>query len=406
MRAMGEPAATNFPAAITPLIGRSAAQQRLHDVVSAYRVVTLTGPGGIGKSALALEVARSVVGEFADGGWRVELASISDPDLVPSAVAGALSLRLGAKIISPEAVARAIAEKNLLLVLDNCEHVIDAAATLAETLTRLCPRATILATSREVFRVGGEYAYRVAPLEVLTGEQLDADQILGHSAPALFVTRAKELGADFSSQAESLPAIAAICRQLDGIPLAIELAAARAAALGIEELAVGLNDRFNLLTTGRRTAMPRHQTLRATLDWSYGLLAEPERVILHRLAIFAGPFSLDAATAIAASRELAASNPIEGLSSLVAKSLVVAEVAGAIARYRLLDTTRAYALEKLEESGARERIARRHAKYYQGLFERAEAEWESQSTTEWLDDYAWRIDNLRAALDWAFSPGG
>ena len=157
------------------------------------------------------------------------------------------------------------------------EHVIDAAATLAETLIRLCPRATILATSREVFRIGGEYAYRVAPLEVPTGEQVDADQILGHSAPDLFVARAKELGADFSSQAESLPAIAAICRQLDGIPLAIELAAARAAALGIEELAVGLNDRFNLLTTGRRTALPRHQTLRATLDWSYALLSARPR---------------------------------------------------------------------------------------------------------------------------------
>jgi predicted ATPase len=155
----------------------------LHDLVSAYRCVTLTGPGGIGKSALALEVARSAVGEFADGGWFVELASLSDPDLVPSAVAGALRLRLGANIISPETVARAIAEKKLLLVLDNCEHVIDAAATLAETLIRLCSRATILATSREVFRIGGEYAYRVAPLEVPAGEQVDADQILGHAHP-------------------------------------------------------------------------------------------------------------------------------------------------------------------------------------------------------------------------------
>src|SRR5262249_38115796 len=163
---------------------------------------------------------------------------------------------------------------------------------------------------------------------------------LGHSAPALFIARAKELGADFLSQAESLPTIAAICRQLDGIPLAIELAAARAAALGIEQLAVGLNDRFNVLTRGRRTALPRHHTLGAPVCWSYALPAEPDRVILHRLAIFAAPFSLDAPTAVAASPELAVSNPIEGLSSLVAKSLVVAELAGAFARYRLLDTTR------------------------------------------------------------------
>src|SRR5215471_13430633 len=317
LRATDELAGTNFPASVTPLIGRSAAQQRLQDLVSAYRVVTLTGPGGIGKTALALEVARSIVGEIADGGWLVELASLSDPDLVPSAVAGALRLRLGANIMSPEAVARAIAEQKLLLVLDNCEHVIDAAAMLVETVIRLCPRAMILTTSREVFRIDGEYAYRVPPLEVPAKEQVNADQILGVSAPALFVARAEELGADFSSQAESLPTIAAICRQLDGIPLAIELAAARAAALGIEELAAGLNDRFDLLTRGRRTALPRHQTLRATLDWSYGLLAEPERVILHRLAVFAGPFSLDAATVVAASPEVAASRPIEGLSSLV-----------------------------------------------------------------------------------------
>src|SRR5215472_14336941 len=297
IRATGEPSATNFPAAVTPLIGRSVAQQRLRDLVSAYRVVTLTGPGGIGKSALALEVARSVVGEFADGGWLVELASLSDADLVPSAVAGALRLRLAANIISPEAVARAIAEKKLLLVLDICEHLIDAAATLAETLIRLCPRATILATSREVLRIGGEYAYRVAPLEVPTGEQVDADQLLGHSAPALFVARAKELGADFSSHAESLPAIAAICRHLDGIPLAIEFAAARAATLGVEQVAAGLSDRFALLTSGRRTALPRHRTLGATLDWSYELLPGPERLLLQRLAAFSGCFSLEAANA-------------------------------------------------------------------------------------------------------------
>src|SRR5262249_31905975 len=182
-----ELAGTNLPAAITPLIGPSPAQPTLQDLVSAYRVVTVTGPGGIGKTALALEVARSLLAEFDDGGWLVELAPLADPALVPSAVAGALRLRLGANIISPEAVARAIVEKKLLLVLDNCEHVIDAAATLAETLIRLCPRATILTTSREVFRIEGEYTYRVAPLEVPTAEQVNADQILGLSAPKLFL---------------------------------------------------------------------------------------------------------------------------------------------------------------------------------------------------------------------------
>jgi predicted ATPase/DNA-binding winged helix-turn-helix (wHTH) protein len=317
LRATDEPAATNLPAAVTPLIGRSGAQQKLQDLLSAYRVVTLTGPGGIGKTALALEVARSIVGEFADGGWLVELASLSDPDLVPSAVAGALRLRLGANNISPEAVARAIAEKKLLLVLDNCEHVIDAAATLAETLIRLCPRATILASSRETLRIEGEYVYRVSPLEVPTSEQVDVDQILGHSAPVLFAARAKELGADFSSHVESLATIAAICRSLDGIPLAIEFAAARAATIGIEQVAAGLRDRFALLTSGRRMTLPRHRTLRATLDWSYNLLTDLERLLLRRLAIFAGSFSLEAANAVANVNETSEAEITDHIANLV-----------------------------------------------------------------------------------------
>jgi predicted ATPase/DNA-binding winged helix-turn-helix (wHTH) protein len=405
-RATGGSPATNFPAAITPLIGRSAAQQRLRDLVSAYRVVTLTGPGGIGKTTLALEVAHGLLAEFDSGGWLVELASLSDPDLVPSAVASVLGLKLGGETLSAESVAGAVVDDNFLLILDNCEHLVDAVANLAETFARICRHATILVTSREILRITGECVYRVPPLEAPTLEQKEPDDILDHSAVELFITRAKALNSDFSPDVKDFPSIAAICHRLDGIPLAIEFAAARASALGIEELAVRLNHLFNLLTSGRRTALPRHQTLRATLDWSYGLLAEPERVTLHRLAIFAGPFGLDAVTAVAASPELPAPNSIEALSSLVAKSLVVAEIGSAITRYRLLDTTRAYALEKLEASDEHGRIARRHAAYYQDLFQRAEAEWERQPTAGWLAEYAWRTDNLRAALDWAFSPGG
>jgi predicted ATPase len=200
--------------------------------------------------------------------------------------------------------------------------------------------------------------------------------------------------------------IAAICRRLDGIPLAIELAAARGGALGIEALAAGLDDRFRLLTGGRRMALPRHQTMRATLDWSYELLSEPERVILRRLAIFAGVFRLEAASAVVASPELPQSEVVEGLTNLIAKSLVAAEVDGRVARYRLLDTTRAYAIEKLGESGERERIARCHAGYYRDVSERAEAEWETRPTAEWAADYGPHIDDMRAALDWAFSPDG
>src|SRR5262249_53105996 len=383
-------ATDNFPAAVTPLIGRSAAQERLRDLVSAYRVVTLTGPGGIGKSALALEVARSIVGEFADGGWLVDLASLSDPDLVPSAVAGTLRLRLGANIISPEAVARAIADRKLLLVLDNCEHVIDAAATLAETLTRLCPRATILATSREVFRIEGESAYRVAPLEVPAGDQVDLDQILSHSASALFIARAKELGADFSSHTEGLPTIAAICRHLDGIPLAIEFAAARAATLGIEGVASGLRDRFALLTTGRRTSLPRHRTLGATLDWSYELLSDPERLLLQRLAAFSGSFSLEAASAVTNVDDISEAEFGDRVANLVSKSLVTSDFTEGGGYFRLLETTRIYVLSRLIESGELQKFCRRHAEYYRGLIERIGDKSEERST------FGVHIDNVRA----------
>lgn len=397
LHAPDERAGTNIPAAITPLIGRSAAQRTLQDLVSAYRVVSLTGPGGIGKTVLALEVARGVVGEFADGEWLVELGSLSDPDLVPSAVAGALRLRLGADIISPETVALAIAEKKLLLVLDNCEHVVESAATLADTLIRLCPRATILATSREVLRIEGEYAYRVPPLEVPTAEQVDLDQILGHSALALFVARAKELGADFPSHVESLPTIATICRHLDGIPLAIEFAAARAATLGIEQVAAGLSDRFELLTSGRRLTLPRHRTLRATLDWSYNLLTDLERLLLRRLAIFAGIFSLEAANAVANVNATSEVEINDDIANLVAKSLVTSDFTG---HFRLLETTRVYALSKLIESGELQELSRRHAEYYRGLLEKIEHAREKRAT------FGVHIDNVRAALEWCFGNDG
>jgi predicted ATPase len=401
-----ELAGTNFPAAVTPLIGRSAAQQRLRDLVSAYRVVTLTGPGGIGKSALALQVARRVVGEFADGGRLVELASLADPDLVPSAVAGALRLRLAANIISPEAVARAIDEKKLLLVLDNCEHLIDAAATLAETLLRLCPRATILATSREVFRIEGEYVYRVPPLEVPAIGREEPDHILSQSAVELFIARTKALNSDFSPHTANLPTIAAICRHLDGIPLAIEFAAARTATVGLEQVAAGLRDRFALLTSGRRAAVSRHRTLRTTLDWSYDLLPELERRLLRHLAIFAAGFTLPAAAAVVDDVDGVESRVAHGIGSLVYKSLVTLDRSTSTTRWNLLETIRAYALEKLaahDEIGA---AARRHAEFYRDLFASRRLDSQVPSEDEDMEEFTQEIDNVRAALDWSFSSAG
>ena len=392
--------ATNFPAAVSRLVGRSAAVQKLQTLVSAYRIVTLTGPGGIGKTALALEAARHVIGEFADGGGLVELASLSDPGLVPSAVAGVLGLKLGSSTISPETVAHAIAGKRLLLVVDNCEHVIDAAARLAETLVRQCPHITILATSREVLRIEGEHVYRVPPLEVPTTEQLASADILGHGAPQLFVARAAELASDFSSDPRSMRTIAEICRQLDGIPLAIEFAAARASTLGVRQVAAALRDRFAVLIDGRRTAFPRHRTLRATLDWSYDLLPKPERLLLQRLAVFSGSFPLVAAQAVVGGGKAAEAEIADGLLNLVAKSLVTSDSSSGTSHFRLLETTRMYALSKLTESGELGAFSRRHAEYYQVLLESIENEWEKRSLP------LAHVDNVRTALAWCFDDNG
>jgi predicted ATPase/DNA-binding winged helix-turn-helix (wHTH) protein len=397
---------TNLPEPVSELIGRDVELDEILDLSASHRLVTLAGAGGIGKTRLGVEVARHLLPRFADGVWAIELAPLSDPELVPVAVATALGLELASGTASPLTVANALRSKQLMLVLDNCEHVVDAAARMAESLLRVNPGASVIATSREPLRAEGEWVYPVQPLAVPAEGSPDREDLLRYGAVRLFVERARAAAPSFSPDARVAAAIAGICRRLDGIPLAIELAAARAAALGIEGLAARLDDRFRLLTGGHRTAMPRHQTLRATLDWSYELLTEPERVVLRRLAVFAGGFTLQAASAIAADDEIAASEAVDCVANLVAKSLVTADGGGAKVRYRLLETARAYSLEKLVQAGEFDVAARRHARRYLDLFESAEAESETRPTDEWLADYVPRLDNLRAALDWAFSPGG
>jgi predicted ATPase len=352
-----------------------------------------------------MKVAGCMLGEFTDGGWLVELASLSDPALVASTVASEIPSGLRSGNIGPESVAHAIAAKKILLLLDNCEHLIGAVATLVETILTLCPNVTILATSREAINIQGEYVYRVPPLEVPAVNHMEPAHILGHSAPELFITRARELGADFSSDVRCAPMVAAICRHLDGIPLAIEFAAARAATLGIEQVAVGLRDRFALLTGGRRTALARHRTLRATLDWSYELLPEREQRLLCRLGVFAGGFTLEAAAAVVGD-ETGDIGPSlsESVANLVAKSLVVFDVAVPQGRWRLLETIRAYVNEKLLARGEAAAVGRRHAEYFRDFFALlAESAVPSEQD---IARYAREMDNARAALDWAFSPSG
>jgi predicted ATPase len=397
---------TNLPEPVSELIGRDAELDEILDLSASHRLVTLTGAGGIGKTRLGFEATRHLLPRFADGVWAIELAPLSDPELVPVTVATALGLELASGTASPVSVATVLRAKQLLLVLDNCEHVVDAAARMAEALLRANPAVRVIATSREPLRAEGEWVYPVPPLAVPAEGSPDGEDPLRYGAVRLFVERVRAATPHFLSGARDLAAIAGMCRRLDGIPLAIELAAARAAALGIESVAARLDDRFRLLAGGYRTATPRHRTLRATMDWSYELLTEPERVVLRRLAIFSGGFTLQAARAVVADDEIAPSEVVDCVASLVAKSLVTADTGGATMRYRLLETTRAYALEKLVQAGEFDAAARRHARRYLELFEGAEIETETRPAAEWLADYGPRIDNLRAALDWALSPAG
>jgi predicted ATPase/DNA-binding winged helix-turn-helix (wHTH) protein len=397
---------TNLPEPISELIGRDDELAEILGLTAAHRLVTLVGPGGIGKTRLSSEVARHLLPRFADGVWVAELAPLSDPGLVPATVATALGVEVSGGAVSMERLADALGRKQLMLVLDNCEHVVDAAAQTTEALLRGNPATRVIATSREPLRAEGEWVFPVPPLAVPNESNPSREDPLRYGSVRLFVERARAVDPRFSFDERVAEAISAICRRLDGIPLAIELAAARASALGIKELASRLDTRFDLLVGGKRTALPRHRTLRATLDWSYGLLPEIERMILRRLSVFAGSFTLEAAKMVAVSTEITGSDVVDCIGNLIAKSLVGADLGDAKARYRLLETTRNYALDKLNESGEHGDVARRHAEYYRDLFRRTTGESETRSAAETRAVYGRDIDNVRAALDWAFSPAG
>jgi predicted ATPase/DNA-binding winged helix-turn-helix (wHTH) protein len=405
-QAMAETASMELPPAEARIIGRADAMQALRDSLPLRRFVTIVGPGGIGKTTVAIAVADELATTYRDGVRFVNLAPVSDPLLVPSTLASVLGL----SVVSDDAVPSLLAflrGKNMLIVLDNCEHVVGAAAILAEQVLRSAPASHVLATSREPLRAEGEWVHRLPGLEIPTApDQLSAGEALRFPAIQLFVERAIASSVSFQFQDADVPVVAQVCRRLDGIPLAIELAAAQAGVLGLAGVSEQLRRHLGLLGGGRRTATSRHQTLKATLDWSFGTLTAPEQTLLRRLSVFAGPFTAAAAAAIAASPGTGEAALLEALTDFAGKSLVAADVKNDAVRFRLLEMTRVYALERLQEADELDDTACRHAAYYRTLFERADAEWNSRPTDEWLRDYSDQADNLRAALEWGLSDKG
>ncbi|WP_175544893.1 winged helix-turn-helix domain-containing protein [Variovorax sp. OV329] len=397
-------AVPQLPAAMTPLVGRDATLAEIVELAASNRLITLVGAGGVGKTRLAIEAARSLAADFPDGVSIAELGPVASAEFLPATVAEALGFPPGAGTPSLDRIASAISQRRILLVLDNCEHLIDAAARITEKLLRAGAFASVIATSREALKVDGEYVYRVASLDVPGEELSDIDQMLAFGAMQLFDARAVSTSGDGAPGRDVAAALKArICRRLDGIPLAIELAAARVRVFGLEGVAERIDDRFSLLTGGARTALPRQKTLRAALDWSYELLSVQEREVLARLGVFSGAFSMASACAVASCAEIASSTVVDCISQLVEKSLINVDGA-ARAKYRLLETTQVYAREKMQSRGVLREYSLRHAQHQRDIVERAEVEWESLPTPEWVARYAVHLEGLRAAIAWSFSP--
>ena len=382
-------AAKNLPTQLTSFVGRAAQIAEISRSLADDRLVTLTGAGGAGKTRLAIEVAGQMTTQFPDGVFYADLAPITHPDVVPLTVARALRLPDQPGRSITETLLRSIRDRRLLLVLDNCEHLLEASAELVNDVLAGCARVTILATSREPLMVAGEVNWQVPSLS------------LADEAVELFTDRARRARPDFAITDSNAETVTEICRRLDGMPLAIELAAARVRALSLDEIVGSLHDRFRLLTGGARTAVRRQQTLRASVDWSHALLTESERVLFRRLAVFMGGFDLDAAQAVAGATEVERFQVLDQLSLLVDKSLVVAENATGATRYRLLETVRQYALEKLGESGEADDVRGRHRDHYTSMAARLDAP--ARDDYEQLIELAeMNVDNLRAAFTWSY----
>ena len=394
----------NLPRQLTSFIGREKEMAEVKRLLSTASLVTLTGSGGAGKTRLALQVAADVLEDYRDGVWLAEFAPIADPALVPKTVATALNVPEEPERELVETLVAVLRAKTLLLVLDNCEHTLAACRELAVALLRACPQVRVLATSREGLGVPGETLWRVPSLSVPKEIRHLAhpEELVLYDAVRLFVDRAVATTPGFTVTRENAAAVAQVCRRLDGIPLAIELAAARVKVLAVEQIAVRLDDRFRLLTGGSRIALPRHQTLRAAIDWSYDLLSERERALLRRLSVFAGGWTLEAAEAVCTGGDIEASDVLDLLTQLVDKSLVVAQTQGGEAGYQLLETVREYGRVRLRDSEAAEQVQRRHRDWCLALAEQVEPKLDGREKEIWLDRLERENDNLRASLDWSF----
>ncbi len=392
----------NLPVQLTSFVGRERDIADIRQLLTRTRLLTLTGAGGCGKTRLALQVAAELVEDYPDGVWLVELASLSDGPLVPQTIATILGVPEQPGRPLGETLAAYLQSKSLLVVLDNCEHLLSACAPVADSLLRRCPTLGILATSQEPLGIAGELICAVPSLSLPDHFRPPAlEKLLEYESVRLFVERAVLGQPGFTLTRSNASTIVQICQRLDGMPLAIELAAARVKALTVEQIAERLRDRFRLLTGGGRTALPRHQTLRAVMDWSYDLLSNQERALMRRLSVFAGGWSLEAAEAVCAGNGLEASGILELLTHLIDRSLVAVDTHGNEARYRLLETVRQYGRDRLLEIGEAAEVRERHRDWCLGLAERADPELRGPRQGVWLKRLEAEHDNLRAALEWS-----
>ncbi|MGE5641916.1 MAG: ATP-binding protein, partial [Byssovorax cruenta] len=390
------------PIQMTSFIGRDNEIAEIKQALIKTRLVTLTGSGGTGKTRLSIQVATEILEHFKDGIWFIELAAITDPELVPNAVANTLGVReqSGQPIITT--LIDWFRDRELLLILDNCEHMLDACARLVDQVLHGSQETRILASSREALGIAGETAFRVPSLPTPnTKEQIPLEQLEECESVRLFMERAAQTLPTFKVTSDNALALTQICHRLDGIPLAIELAAARVKVLSVEQIAERLDDRFRLLTGGSRTALPRQQTLRALIDWSYQLLSEQERLLFRRLAVFVGGWTLEAAEAVCGFGGIESIDVLDLLSHLVDKSLVIVENVEKESRYRRLETIRQYAREKLFETDEAAQIRDRHFDYFRMLAEKAEIEILNANQVAWLKRLDVEFDNIRAALEWS-----